>query len=166
MNRTTVDLHSNGVSPRRSAPPSPPLPAVATCWASQSSAWAAGAGGGIGEPISTLVMAPLVGGRFQVWALTSQQTLWTCWHTGAETAAPWSAWEPFSPGPGPVQQVALGQFPDGRLFLWVVDLAGQVLTCWQTEAASAAPWSAWQRFAPIVELIPQPDPGGAWGEDG
>jgi len=76
-------------------------------------------------------------GRLQLWALSSSNQLQTCWKSGREENAPWTAWTPVSSQPGTIFSIAGGVRPDGHLELWCVAEGGLLINATQESSPSA-----------------------------
>ena len=88
-------------------------------------------------------------GSLQVWAITADQVLHSTWKTTSNASAPWAPWQsPFTPDPGKVANVTVGQLAGGSLQLWVTTLPAadgkyQILTSRQAAPGPNATWTAW-----------------------
>lgn len=93
-------------------------------------------------------VAPLPGGRLQLWAVGEAGQLFSTWQSTSDDPASWvKPWEDFladekfeQPVPAKVRQVEVAPLPDGRLQLWAVDEAGQLFSTWKTDPGPNASW--------------------------
>jgi hypothetical protein len=81
-------------------------------------------------------------GRLQLWAVTTDNNLFSEWKTDTDPKASWSGWQAFL-APGPVQQLAAAPLSDGRLELWAVTTDNRLFSEWKTDTDPKASWTSW-----------------------
>ncbi|HEX8692543.1 MAG TPA: hypothetical protein VF746_09005 [Longimicrobium sp.] len=103
------------------------------------------------------------GGLPQLYAVGSDQVLYTRRSSGTSAGAAWGAWEPLEMGVR-VEWVSAVRHGDGRQQVFVVSNTGDARTRWQVDAAAASAWTAPAAFGgsppPLADL------DAAWTSDG
>ena len=101
----------------------------------------------------------------QLWAITEDYSLITCYQTTAGGA--WSAWAPWPATPQNSQfiEITAAQQNDGRVQLWALDTKRQLWSCYQTSPGGN--WTGWSSpnwdGAPNLDNIGVCQQGGSRG---
>jgi hypothetical protein len=101
------------------------------------------------QPALDVAVAPLAGGRLQVWVAT-RGALYTTWKVGGPDSE-WTPWQDFleevplpSGHGGWLESIAAIPVGSGRqMMVWAVG-SGPVLNTWKVNSDPNAPWAPWQ----------------------
>jgi len=98
------------------------------------------------QPFTWIAVAPWPDGTLQLWAVDTGGNIWSCWKSGADPSAQWTAWtQDWSAGTPPfsAKQVAAAPLYDGGLQFWAIDNNGRLWSCWQETTDPNSAWTAW-----------------------
>jgi hypothetical protein len=99
--------------------------------------------------MSQLAAAELkAGGKLQMWAIRGNNELFSAWKESDNPNAGWTHLSPFTPNPGPVNDIAAGHLSDGRVQLFATHPNGAIVSSWKESTNENSSWTPWSPFNP------------------